>query len=211
MSLIPVGLSLLDALTDGLIGQIIVRQRNIGGFVADVTVREDHEDELVITENPVEQGAEITDHSFKSPARLTVDVGYSNSSTQSDGDPNYVQDIYAQFLELQASREPFDVITGKRSYTNMMISLLHTVTDEANENVLMLTVRMREIIIVDTQTVSVPSSKNMDSPQNTGATSNQGTQQLQYSGGAQGTIGSPTTSAFNYSQAPFSAGFGSGG
>lgn len=209
--LIPIGLSILSALTEGLIGPIIVRQRNIGGFIADVTIREEHEDELVVTENPVEQGADITDHSFKAPARLTVDVGYSNSSQQSLGDPNYVQDIYAQFLALQASRQPFEVITGKRMYDNMVITMLHTATDKDTENVLFLTVRMREVIIVNTQTVSVPPNNVQTNPQNNGATSNLGTQQTQYAGGALGTVGAPTATAFNYTNAPFSAGFGTGG
>lgn len=206
MSLIPIGLSILEAVAQDLIGPIIIRQRNIGGFIADVTIREDHEDELVITENPVEQGADVTDHSFKAPARLTVEVGYSNSSPNSGGDPNYVQSVYGQFLAVQANRQPFDVITGKRMYTNMLMSLLHTVTDEATENALFLTVRMREIILVDTQSVSVPPSQNMANPQDTGATQNTGTQQTQYAGGASGATGTNQT-PFNYPAAPFSAGF----
>lgn len=206
MSLIPLGTSILDALVQGLIGPIVVRQRSIGDFVADVTVREDHEDELVVTENPVEQGADVTDNSYKAPARLTVDVGYSNSSLQSNGDPNYVQNVYAQFLALQATRQPFQVITGKRQYSNMVITLLHTVTDQDTENALLLTVKMREIILVNTQTVSVPPAANMKSPQDTSATQNNGSQQLQT---ASGTLGAPTTPTFNYQSAPFSAGFGS--
>src|ERR1700679_795677 len=95
--IIPFGLSVAEATIQGLVGPIIIRQRNIGGFIADVTIREEHEDELGITENPVGQGDAITDHAFKQPARLTVDVGYSNSSLQSEGDPNYVDDIYQQF------------------------------------------------------------------------------------------------------------------
>lgn len=208
--IIPVGLSLIDALTGGLIGPIVVRQRNIGGFVANVTIREDHEDELIATDNPVEQGADITDHSFKAPARLTVDIGYSNSAVESGADPNYVNTQYANFLALQANRQPFDVITGKRNYTNMIITLLHTTTDEATENALFLTVRMREIIIVNTQTVSVPPANNMASPQSNGATAGLGTQQAQYAGGVQGAASSSAT-PFNYSNAPFSAGFGQGG
>ncbi len=86
---------------------------------------------------------------------MTVDIGYSNSAVESGADPNYVNTQYANFLALQANRQPFDVITGKRNYTNMIITLLHTTTDEATENALFLTVRMREIIIVNTQTVSV--------------------------------------------------------
>lgn len=213
MSIIPIGVSLVQAAAQGLVGPVIFRQRNIGGFIADVTIREDHEDELIVTENPVEQGADVTDHSFKAPARLTVEVGYSNSSQQSDGDANYVLDIYAQFLALQASRQTFDVVTGKRLYSSMVITMLHTITDQATENALFLTVRMRELILVDTQTVSVPPSQNMANPQDTGATTNQGTQQLQgVAGTGVGTIGgSPTATPFNYGSAPFSAGFGSGG
>jgi hypothetical protein len=207
---IPVGVSLANALVDGLIGPIVIRQRNIGGFVADVTIREDHEDELVATDNPVEQGADISDHTFKAPARLTVDIGYSNSSVQADADPNYVNTQYANFLALQASLQTFDVITGKRNYTSMVITLLHTTTDEATENALFLTVKMREIIIVDTQTVSVPPSSNMANPQSNGATVGQGTQQPQFAGGAQGSS-SGAAASFNYSNAPFSAGFGTGG
>jgi hypothetical protein len=208
--IIPVGVSLINALTDGLIGPIVIRQRNIGGFVADVTIREDHEDELVVTDNPVEQGADVTDHSFKAPARLTVDIGYSNSSVQANADPNYVNTQYANFLALQATRQSFDVITGKRNYTNMVITSLHTTTDQATENALFLTVKMREIIVVDTQTVSVPPSSNMASPQDNGATQGQGTQQAQYAGGAQGS-GASAAAPFSYQNAPFSAGFGTGG
>jgi hypothetical protein len=207
MSFLPIGLPLIEAVAQGLLDFIFVRQRNIAGFIADVTIREDHEDELIVTDNPVEQGADVTDHSYKAPARLTIDVGYSNSSPNSFGDPNYVQNVYAQFLALQASRQPFEVITGKRFYRNMVILMLHTVTDEATENVLLLTVRMREIILVDTQTVSVPPSANMAAPQDTGATQSTGTQQTQFAGGT-GVIRAPTQAAFNYGNAPFSAGFG---
>lgn len=211
MSLIPVGVNLLQAAALNLLGLIVVRQRNIGGFVADVTIREDHEDELVVTENPVEQGAEITDHSFKAPARLTVEVGYSNSSLSSFGDPNYVQDIYAAFLALQASRQPFDVITGKRFYTSMLITLLHTTSDKDTENVLFLQVKMREIILVNTQTVSVPPNGNMNNPTANGAPQNLGTSQPQFAGGTGGAPINPSAVPFNYSAAPFSAGFGHGG
>jgi hypothetical protein len=210
MSIIPIGVTLAQAASEGLVGPVVFRQRNIGGFIADVTIREDHEDELIATENPVEQGADVTDNTFKAPARLTVEVGYSNSSLQSNGDPNYVQDIYAQFLALQATRQPFDVVTGKRSYTNVVMTLLHETTDQATENALFLTVRMREIILVDTQTVSVPPSQNMNNPAVNGATQNLGTQSPQYAGGGTGsvTIGNPTTTPFNYANAPFSNGFG---
>ncbi len=164
MSLLPIGITVLRAAALGLLSPIFVRQRSIGGFVADVTVEESHEDELAITDHPVEQGAVITDHSVKRPAQLTVRLGYSNSSLSAFGNPNYVQQVYSAFLALQANREPFDVLTGKRFYTDMLIRRLSTTTDERTENALMMTCEMRQIIVTSTQTVTLPPSQNMKTP-----------------------------------------------
>lgn len=176
--LLPFAATIAQAAADGLLGPIIVRQRNIGGFVADVTVREIHDDELGVSENPVEQGADITEHAFKKPARLRVLCAYSNSSPQADGDSNYVQEAYENFLGLQANLQPFDVVTGKRLYTDMVIRLLHTETDEKTENALFLEVDLMQIIIVQTQAVSVPPNANMNNPAANGASANLGLQSL---------------------------------
>ena len=173
MSLIPLGISIGVAAALDLINPVLFLQRNIGGFIADVTVEELHFDALEITQHPVEQGAAITDHSYKRPASVVIRTGWSNSSLQALGDPNYVNDIYAQFLDLQDSRQPFDIVTGKRSYSNMLMTRLQVRTDEATENVLMMECECREVILVNTQTVTVP-SKNMASPEVTGNTVNRG-------------------------------------
>lgn len=51
--------------------------RNIGGIVAEVTVKEQGRDDLTITSHPVERGAAISDHAFKNPATLTLQAGWS--------------------------------------------------------------------------------------------------------------------------------------
>jgi hypothetical protein len=178
VSQLPFGISLLAAAASDLLSPVFIWQRNIGGFIADITVEEHHRDDLVVTENPVEQGADITDHAFKQPARLTVRVGYSNSSQNSGGDPGYVNDIYAQFLDMQANLQPINVTTGKRQYTNMLITSLETSTDERWENAMILVVELKQIILVNTQTVSVPSSQVMTAPGITGAPQNLGTNNL---------------------------------
>lgn len=182
MSLIPVGLSVLQAVSRGLISAAFFRPRMIGGFIANVTVEEDHVDELAITDHPVEQGADITDHAFKRPAVVRILVGYSNSSFQSLGNPNYVQMVYEQFLALQASRVPFVIMTGKRRYTNMLIQRLHEHTDEKTENAMLLSVECREIQIATTQTVTVPPAQDMASPQINGPVQNGGARSLLPSG-----------------------------
>jgi hypothetical protein len=51
--------------------------RSFGGYSTQVTVSEQHTDEMTITSNPVERKAMISDHAFKMPAQLTVEMGWS--------------------------------------------------------------------------------------------------------------------------------------
>lgn len=57
--------------------------RVFGGFIAEVTVREQHSDDLTITTHPVERGAPITDHAFRMPALLTIEAGWSAAGAYS--------------------------------------------------------------------------------------------------------------------------------
>lgn len=174
MSLFPTGFTLLQAAAAQLINPVFFLPRSIGGFVADITIEEQHSDELIITDHPVEQGATITDHAYKKPAGLIIRPAWSNSSIQSEGNPNYIQDVYNNLLELQASREPFDVITGKRFYSDMLMAGLNLATDEKTENALFIVVSIREIIIVQTQTVTVAPKSAQSQPESTNATVNRG-------------------------------------
>ena len=98
-----------------------VPQRSIGGFTANVTIEEVGTDELMITKHPVQSGTYLTDHAYLQPARLEIRAAWG----QTDGVP--VTEIYNRLLDLQASREPFAVITGKRKYNDMLfVSLTQT-------------------------------------------------------------------------------------
>ena len=48
-------------------------------IMPNIVVHERHHDEVIMTEQPVEIGAAITDHSFRNPSRLRLVYGYSNS------------------------------------------------------------------------------------------------------------------------------------
>lgn len=148
----------------------IPAQRMIGDIVATVTQEEEGYDELRITDNPVEQGATVTDHAFKLPARVVLRVGWSNSdSIFNSVDPSYLSGIYSDLLALQVSRVPFTIVTGKRTYQSMLFESLAQTTDEKTEYALMVTARCRQIVIVNTQTVAVPPNAVQANPQNNGA------------------------------------------
>jgi hypothetical protein len=155
--------------------------RSIAGIIPNVVVDEQHVDELTITSHPVEQGAAITDHAFKNPAQVTVRYGFGESGgllsfTGAGGDPRA---IYNQLLQLQASRVPFDLVTGKRQYRNMLIQTLGATTDQATENVLMVTVTMKEIITVRTETTTLQPSQMHAMPEKTAPLQNTGVKQPQ--------------------------------
>ena len=164
---------LAGSAVSSVIQRIFVNPRSIGRFTADVTIEERHEDSLVVTQHPVETGSVATDHAYKQPAKVTIRCGWSNASLKAllgmaesllDGslsfDADYVQTTYRKFLDLQSSRDLFDVVTGKRSYKNMLITHLNVVTDKTSEYALMMTCECQEILLATTQTVQANQTQN---------------------------------------------------
>lgn len=127
--------------------------RSIGGIVAQVTIDEQASDDIQITEHPVEQGAPIADHAFKRPAQVTIRAGWSRDYAR---DLSAESGVYGLLLSWQAALLPFDVYTGKRHYTNMLIERLQVTTDNHSEYSLMATIACRQVIIVSTATTDVP-------------------------------------------------------
>jgi hypothetical protein len=155
-------------------------QRAIGTLIPEIVTREIHTDETVITEHPVETGAPISDHAYIKPAKLEMQCRFSNSTAQSEG---FVQYVYQEFLALRAQLTPFDVMTGKRSYSNMLIEGLVVNTDEFTEYMLDIRVYLKEVILTDVMASSTPSmmnsqASNQADPQQTASQDNLGTQQL---------------------------------
>jgi hypothetical protein len=194
------------SILDNVITAIFSPPRKIGAIAIQCAIEESHYDELVITDHPVEQGAEISDHAFKRPAEVVIRAGWSNSGIRSiitelsqaasllsnaalnfsgSTSPfNYADEVYQQLLTLQASRQPFQIITGKRSYSNMLIRALSVNTDEKTAHSLICTAVCRQVIITQTQAVTFTPMENLASPQKTAQTENAGVKQL--------TTGSPS-------------------
>lgn len=157
----------------GKISALFKPQRAIGIIVADVTIEETGRDDLEITRHPVELGAQITDHAYKQPAEVTIRAGWSDSLSL----PGYLKKVYASLLDLQYSRVPFTLVTGKRTYVNMLIASLSLTTDSTTENALIVTVMCRQVIVVFSRTTTVAPRAQQAQPQTTGATESAGTRQ----------------------------------
>ena len=145
-------------------------------FVADVTEREEHHDQLFISEHPIEAGANISDHAYKRPAEVQLRLGWSNSS-YFNFDPWYINSVYLALLQFQADRAPFTLYTGKRVYQNMLLAGIVTETDSTSEWALRIEASLIQIFIVSTQTTTIDTNPNNQSnPQSSLPTTNSGTQ-----------------------------------
>lgn len=146
--------------------------RSIGGFTATCTVEEVATNNLTITQHPVQQGAAITDHSYLEPVVVSIKFYFDNST----GDLSV---IYQNLLDLQATREPFSIVTGKKTYNTMLFKSLRQNTDPSTENCLSIDAEFQQIIIASIQTTSVPQSNKQAAPQQTQATSSAGEKNAQ--------------------------------
>lgn len=168
--------NIVEAILD-TVGSILVSSgRSIGGIEPDVTIEEISRDTTFITNHPVERGAAISDHAFMMPAEVEVRCGWSDSS---GGWQGYSAAVYEDLRALQQAREPFEAVTGKRVYDNMLIAALEVSTTQESEYALMVRVALREVIIVDTQTTSANPASTQADPSRTSGVTSSGAKQLQ--------------------------------
>ncbi|MCW7550545.1 hypothetical protein OO184_22090 [Photorhabdus sp. APURE] len=156
-------------------------------LVPSVVIAEKHTDALEITEHPVEIGAAVCDHAYKKPSEITMELGFAGGGSLLDFvDTSKIglsmglspKETYQKILDLQELREPFNVITGKRTYENMLIKAIEVTTDRHSENVLLCTLTLREVIITSTQKVQVAQKEVMKTGVSTSAVENSGTKTL---------------------------------
>jgi hypothetical protein len=126
------------------------KTRAIAQFTGYTPIQEDTDDILTVTKQPVQQGASITDHSFKEPTMFTAQILLQAGFTES------LSDIYDRLRELQDSRQPFEIYTPKRFYPAMLMVGLRQRTDKQTENCLSITMTCQEVILVPVTTVIVP-------------------------------------------------------
>jgi hypothetical protein len=170
----------------------VIPAGNIGGIEVDATIEEIHSNSLQVTEHPVEAGALITDHSFKRPVGLVMRCGWSNSSAAAFNATltalfsggavalsDYVSGVYSQLLALQETRAVFAVMTSICMYQNMLMTDVQLLRDQKTSQALMVTVTFRSVILVSTQSTTLPATAVQKDPASSAEVLNNGTQQLQ--------------------------------
>lgn len=123
-------------------------------FDADLTISEQHERSSVVTDHPVESGANVSDHVIVQPERVIL-RGFVTDSTAAvfaadegtGGEPGRTQDAFDVLDQLAASREPMDVVTGRKEYSSMVITRLDLPRERPNS--MQFTIELQQVKIVD--------------------------------------------------------------
>ncbi|TDT01688.1 Bacteriophage protein [Erwinia rhapontici] len=164
------------------------QSRRIGILIPSVVVSEKHSDALEITEHPVEKPTSsgagfIADHAYRRPSEVVMEVGFAGGGSLLDlFDTSSIglslgkspSEVYEELLRMQRDREPLDVITGKKKYSNMLIRSIEVATDKTTENVLSAVLTLREVIITQTHAISVAVKADMKEGVSTSGTQNAG-------------------------------------
>ena len=138
---------------------LFAKKRSIMGLFADVTIEEQHNDELTITDHPVETGSPISDHAYMNPPEVTIKLGWSESAGKLNellgnsfiaGTPSLIG-VYEALRALQRNAVRLVIMTGKRLYTDMLIKSLKVTTDVQTENALFVTMTLKNVVITSTQ------------------------------------------------------------
>jgi hypothetical protein len=142
----------------------------VGVVQFDASVFEMHTDEMEITDHPVEDGSDISDHIRKLPITLEMNGVVTNNpivflasvrakspvTTDTTNTLDRVGAAYEKLQELQETGELLDVATSLRDYNNMAIQAMSVSRDASTGNILDATLTLREIIIAKKLTVDLP-------------------------------------------------------
>jgi hypothetical protein len=141
----------------------------VGELVLDATLSESHTLDTRVTENPVEEGAAVTDHAQLQPRSVSLTGIVTNTpldaTAVADGtryeknQPGRGASAYAALRRLRQSRQLVALITPTELYENMMLVSLVVPREQGSGEAFRFSAQFREVILVQTQMVKLPASK----------------------------------------------------
>lgn len=155
--------------------------RNVGGFVFDAWLREDHTHEAEITDEPLETGESASDHAYMKPYKLQISVGVGDVLLGDSSNDDYAgaraMNAMSLLTSLQESFEPFSVQTGLMLYENMLIEKLRPSQDKDTAGSFICDLELKSVKIVSTASISYPPRRSGTTTHQASAQTNNGQQQ----------------------------------
>lgn len=143
----------------------------------DAVIKESHSSPIKITKNPVELGADITDHAIIEPKKVQIEGVVSDTplgfeaatqlvdsatslfgSSDSEG-VTRSQQAYNELDGIKNNRELVEIQTGLKLYENMLITDIKVSQDKETSKAVFLNIDAEEIIITETEIIKLPASQ----------------------------------------------------
>lgn len=146
----------------------------IAEFDVEVCLSEEATREAQVTQNPVEDGVDISDHvqvmpdtlvirgmvsntpvRFLSGARSLLDLSNFNGDGNFEGETRAFQS-WSLLTDIHTEREPVEIQTGFEFYENMILTTLQRSRDKDTGNALFFTATFKEIVTVSSEFITLP-------------------------------------------------------
>ncbi len=131
---------------------------NIGGLFFDAIFTTTTEHQLMITQHPVQTGANISDHAYVQPVKITMDIGVSDAmayripGAYDNLGPTKSISAYRALCKMMELRIPVKVLTRLNTYENMLIESIVVNDDVSTLYALKATVQLVQILVVNVGT-----------------------------------------------------------
>ena len=148
-------------------------EKSIGGIQLDAVISESHVNEVSLTSNPVELGAEITDHAVVQPKKLNIVAQVSDTpiglaafgqivdlvtglfGTSTTDNITRSNAAYNAIVQLQEAREPIELQTKLKRYPDMIITNVSVQQDKNTSRIVRMSIDLQQVIITESEIVQL--------------------------------------------------------
>lgn len=148
-------------------------KKSIGGIELDAVISETHSNQVRLTKNPVELGADITDHAIIEPKKINIVAQVSDTplgtaafgqivdlvtglfGTSTTNNITRSNAAYNAMVQLMEEREPIEVQTKLKLYQDMVITSLSVTQDKNTSRIVLMNISLEEVLITESQIVKL--------------------------------------------------------
>jgi hypothetical protein len=143
--------------------------KSIGAILIDAFSIEDHHSAVIVTDYPVEDGSTISDNAIEQPDDLTITGICGTASLLNPVSMiSRALDADQALYNLKHNRDTITILSGLRVYQNMIITDYRVRRDKDSGGALVFVMSFRQIVIVKSQTTTVPNIGGSDMVQKQG-------------------------------------------
>ena len=132
---------------------------DLGSFFFDAIFSTEIFSESTITEHPIQDGSDISDHAFENGKVITLDIGMSDVMEKINytftGDSTRSINAYKLLNRLQAEKLPIKLINKFGTFSNLLVKSILTKDTKDTMYGLKATFVLKEVFIVKVGTVKV--------------------------------------------------------